>query len=151
LLDLAGEQRRQMRARVVGITGSCGKTSTKDMLGQVLASAMPTVASEKSFNNEIGVPLTLFAIPPETKAAVVEIGSNAPGEVARLARAARPDIAIVTCVAESHLQGLGSVEGVAREKGALVSSLKKGGLAVLNGDDPNVAAMARATIAKKVF
>jgi UDP-N-acetylmuramoyl-tripeptide--D-alanyl-D-alanine ligase len=151
LLDLAGEQRRHTRARVVGITGSCGKTSTKDMLGQVLAAVMPTVASEKSFNNEIGVPLTLFAIRPGTKAAVVEIGSNAPGEVSRLARAVRPDVAIVTCVAESHLQGLGSVEGVAREKAALVSSLRKGGLAVLNGDDPNVAAMAKATIAKKVI
>ena len=148
---LATEHRRKHAAKVVGITGSCGKTSTKDMLGEVLAAAMPTVASPKSFNNDIGVPLTLFAIEPSTRAAVVEIGSNGPGEVERLARIARPDVAIVTCVAESHLQGLGTVEGVAKEKSALVSMLREDGLAILNGDDPNVAAMAKATVARKVF
>lgn len=151
LSALAAEHRRASTAKVVGITGSCGKTTTKDMLGQVLASAMPTVWSPKSFNNDVGVPLTLFGIQANTKAAVVEMGTNGPGEIEALARIAQPDIAIVTCVAESHLQGLGSVEGVAKEKAALISSLRQGGLAILNGDDPNVAAMARATIAKKVF
>ncbi len=151
LLALAAEHRRRATAVVVGITGSCGKTTTKDMLGSVLAATLPVVWSPKSYNNEIGVPLTLFALDAQSRAAVVEIGSNGPGEVARLARVARPDIAIVTCVAESHLQGLGTLAGVAKEKAALVAALRREGLAILNGDDPNVAAMAHATIGERVF
>ena len=135
LLDLAAEHRRRHRAKVIGITGSCGKTSTKEWLGAVLASAMPTVRSPGSYNNQIGVPLTLFSIDPETRAAVVEIGTNAPGEIAQLTAVARPDVGIVTCVAAAHLQGLGSLEGVAREKAALPLGLPEEGLCILNGDE----------------
>lgn len=142
MLQLAGEHRRRHRAKVVGITGSCGKTTTKDWLGAVLAAAMPTVRSPGSFNNQIGVPLTLFMIQPETRAAVVEIGTNAPGEIAQLTAVARPDVAIVTCVAPAHLEGLGSLEGVAREKAALPLGLDESGLCVLNGDDAACRAMA---------
>jgi UDP-N-acetylmuramoyl-tripeptide--D-alanyl-D-alanine ligase len=147
LLGIAAEHRRRHAARVVGITGSCGKTSTKDMLGHVLDAAMPTVRSPQSFNNDIGVPLTLFRIGPDTAAAVVEIGCSGPGEIARLAGAAAPDIAIVTCVAQAHLAGLRTVGGVAEEKSALVASLREDGVAVLNGDDAacrNMAARTRA-------
>lgn len=145
LLDLAAEHRRRHRARVVGITGSCGKTSTKDWLGAVLAAAMPTVRSPASFNNQIGVPLTLFAIEPKTRAAVVEIGTNAPGEIAQLTGVARPDIGIVTCVAPAHLEGLGSLDGVLREKSALPAGLPEDGLCILNGDDASCRAMAELT------
>ncbi len=144
-LDLAAEHRRRHRAKVIGITGSCGKTSTKEWLGAVLAAAMPAVRSPGSYNNQVGVPLTLFAIEPDTRAAVVEIGTNAPGEIAQLAAVARPDVGIVTCVAPAHLEGLGSLEGVAREKAALPASLPEDGLCILNGDDAACRAMASLT------
>ena len=138
--QLAASWRRlHAQARVVGITGSCGKTSTKNMLGRVLSQALPTVFSPKSFNNSIGVPLTLFQISAGTRAAVVEIGTNGPGEIEALARIAQPHLGIVTCIGESHLDGLGSIEGVAREKAMLLRSLSPGGVAVLNGDDPSTA------------
>ena len=148
LLDLAAEHRRRHRAKVLGVTGSCGKTSTKEWLGAVLAQAMPTVRSPGSFNNQIGVPLTLFKIAPDTRAAVVEIGTNAPGEIARLTEVARPDVGIVTCVAPAHLEGLGSLAGVAREKSALPAGLPEDGLCILNGDDAACRAMAAVTRAK---
>jgi UDP-N-acetylmuramoyl-tripeptide--D-alanyl-D-alanine ligase len=151
LLDLAAEHRRRQRARVVGVTGSCGKTSTKEWLGAVLSAAMPTVRSPASFNNQIGVPLTLFAIDAKTRAAVVEIGTNAPGEIALLTQVARPDVGIVTCVAPAHLEGLGSLAGVAREKSALPAGLPQNGLCILNGDDAACRAMAATTSARVEF
>lgn len=151
LLQLAAEHRRRHRAKVIGITGSCGKTSTKEWLGAVLAAAMPTVRSPASFNNQIGVPLTLFAIDPATRAAVVEIGTNAPGEIALLSEVVRPDLGIVTCVAPAHLEGLGSLEGVAREKSALPAALPAEGLCILNGDDAACRAMVATTKAKVEF
>lgn len=136
LLAMAACWRRaHPRARVIGITGSCGKTSTKNMLGRVLATVMPTVRSPHSFNNAVGVPLSLFLINEETRAAVVEVGTSAPGEIEALAAVAQPDIGMITCIAESHLEGLGSLEGVAREKAALLRALPSDGLAILNGDD----------------
>lgn len=148
LLDLAKEHRRRSRAKVVGITGSCGKTSTKEWLGAVLASAMPAVRSPGSYNNQVGVPLTLFQLQDETRAAVVEIGTNAPGEIADLTDVVRPDIGIVTCVAPAHLEGLGSLEGVAREKSCLAQGLPEDGLCILNGDDAACRAMAELTKAR---
>ena len=148
LLDLAREHRRRSRAKVVGITGSCGKTSTKEWLGAVLESAMPAVRSPGSYNNQVGVPLTLFQLREETRAAVVEIGTNAPGEIAQLTDIARPDIGIVTCVAPAHLEGLGSLEGVAREKSCLPQGLPADGVCILNGDDAACREMAAMTKAK---
>lgn len=135
LLQLAAEYRQQHTAKVIGITGSCGKTSTKDMLAQVLGRHMPTVHSPRSYNNHVGVPLTLFQLTPQTEACVVEIGTNAPGEIRRLASVTQPDIGIITRIDESHLMHLGSLEGVAREKADLISALPTTGLAILNGDD----------------
>jgi UDP-N-acetylmuramoyl-tripeptide--D-alanyl-D-alanine ligase len=151
LLELAAEHRRRHAAKVIGITGSCGKTSTKDMLGKVLAAAMPTVSSLRSYNNHIGVPLTLFRIRPETWAVVVEIGSNSPGEVAALTAVSRPDVAIVTCVGQAHLDGFGSLVGVAKEKSCLVSGLRPGGVAILNGDDTSCQEMARSAHVRTVL
>lgn len=148
LLQLAADHRRRHRARVIGITGSCGKTTTKEWLGSVLSAAMPTVRSPASFNNQVGVPLTLFQIRPETRAAVVEIGTSAPGEIEKLTGVARPDVAIVTCVAAAHLTGLGSLEGVAMEKAQLPVGLADTGLCILNGDDAACRAMAAMTRAR---
>lgn len=147
LLDLAGEHRRRQRARVLAITGSCGKTSTKEWLGAALATALPTVRSQGSFNNHVGVPLTLFGIGPETRAAVVEVGTNHPGEIATLCDVVRPEVGIVTCVAPAHLEGLGSLAGVEQEKGCLPASLPEHGLCVLNGDDAACRRMAARTAA----
>ena len=148
LMQIAQDFRRQHSAKVIGITGSCGKTSTKDMLGQVLERVMPTVCSPKSYNNHVGVPLTLFQLRPETRAAVVEMGTNGPGEIQALAEIVQPDIGIITRVDESHLMRLGSLEGVAREKARLVESLEGDGLAILNGDDPSTAFMRESTKAR---
>lgn len=141
LIDLGRSHRERRTARVVGITGSCGKTSTKDMLGFALSGLVPTVFSPKSFNNHIGVPLSLLAIRPETEVAVVEIGTNAPGEIAALTSVAQPDIGILTCVREAHLAGLGTLEGIAAEKASLLRGLRPGGVAIVNGDDPACAAI----------
>jgi UDP-N-acetylmuramoyl-tripeptide--D-alanyl-D-alanine ligase len=142
--DLAAWQRRRLRCRVVAITGSCGKTSVKEMLGQILERRLRGHRAASSFNNFVGVPLTIFASGPDDDYLILELGTSAPGEMRRLAEIASPDIAVVTCVGPTHLEGLGSVEGVANEKEELVRSLGPKGLAVLNFDDPHVAAMAEA-------
>ncbi len=136
LLDLAGWYRRRFDLPLLAITGSNGKTTTKDLLGTVLSSAGETVFSERSFNNFVGVPLTLFRISPSTRFAAVEIGTNAPGEIRTLTDVARPRIGVVTNISPSHLAGLNSVEGIAREKGDLLRGLSRGGTAVINSDDP---------------
>ncbi len=140
LAAIAAEHRTRMAARVVGITGSCGKTSTKDMLAAVVGPHRNTVASPRSFNNDIGVPLSLLAMQPQSEVAVVEIGTSGPGEIAALSAIARPEIGVLTCVSEAHLKGLGSLEGVAREKASLfegvgVAGDPRRGVAVLNIDD----------------
>ena len=136
LAELARWHRSRLPAQVVGITGSCGKTTTKTILQELLSSRLSSVASPASFNNDIGVPLTLFLAQPSTRAVVVEMGTNGPGEIARLCQIAQPSGGILTNVGASHLAGLRSVEGVADEKGALLSSLPADGFCVLNADCP---------------
>lgn len=143
LQALAREHRKAFRGTVVAITGSNGKTTTKDMVHHILAKGARATKSQKSFNNHIGVPLTLLSASPDDDFVVVEVGTNHPGEIARLASIAQASIAVVTNVAESHLEGLGSVEGVAKEKGALVEALPPEGVAVLNVDNEHVRRMAR--------
>jgi UDP-N-acetylmuramoyl-tripeptide--D-alanyl-D-alanine ligase len=126
---------------VVAITGTNGKTSTKDLAAAALGSAMATVSSRRSFNNEIGVPLTLLEMDRTTRAAVVEMGTNAPGEIGRLAALARPSVAIITNIQSGHLAGLGSVEGVLAEKGSLLEGLSGRAVSILNADDPSFAAL----------
>ncbi len=134
LADLARRQRARLKAQVVGITGSCGKTTTKTILHELLSSRLSSVASPHSFNNDIGVPHTLFLADEETETLVVEMGTNGPGEIARLCSIARPTGGILTNVGASHLAGLCSVEGVAEEKGQLLSALPASGFCVLNAD-----------------
>ena len=134
LADLAAWHRSRLDIPVVAVTGSSGKTTTKNILAQLLAASRRVVASPASFNNDIGVPLTLLTADAETDVLVVEIGTNAPGEIAALARVARPTGGIITNIGASHLEGLGSIEGVAREKGALFENVGPEGFCVLNVD-----------------
>ncbi len=131
---LAAFHRRQARARVIAVTGSNGKTTTKEMIHQVLSGRRRGRGAPKSFNNAIGVPLTLLSVAPDDEYVVVEIGSNAPGEVGQLGELASPDIGVITGVAETHLEQLGSLEGVATEKASLIDHVREGGSAVLSAE-----------------
>ncbi|MGR3546216.1 MAG: UDP-N-acetylmuramoylalanyl-D-glutamyl-2,6-diaminopimelate--D-alanyl-D-alanine ligase [Roseovarius sp.] len=134
LEDLGCAARARSQARVVAVTGSVGKTSTKEMLRDVLGHQGRTHAAEASYNNHWGVPLTLARMPVDTQFAVIEIGMNHPGEIAPLARMARPHVAIVTTVAAAHLEAFENVEGIAREKASIFEGLEPGGVALINAD-----------------
>jgi len=150
LAALGTAVRDRSAATVVAVTGSNGKTTTKDLLAAALATTVATVANQASFNNEVGLPLTLTRIDPGTRAVVVEMGARGPGHIAALARLARPSVGVVVNVGESHLGMFGSREAIAKAKGELVESLPPDGTAVLNADDPQVAAMADRTVARVV-
>ena len=132
--DLAAWHRSRTRVPVLGITGSCGKTSTKNIVAELLAPLRRVVASPSSFNNDVGVPHTLLLGDASTEVYVVEIGTNHPGEIASLCRIAKPSAGVITNIGPSHLEGLGSLEGVAREKGDLAAAVPREGFVVLNGD-----------------
>ncbi|QYK40688.1 MAG: UDP-N-acetylmuramoyl-tripeptide--D-alanyl-D-alanine ligase [Paracoccaceae bacterium] len=134
LTALAAASRARSAARVLAITGSVGKTSTKDMARAVLAGQGATHAAEASYNNHWGVPLTLARMPRDAAFAVIEIGMNHPGEIAPLARLAAPHVAIVTTVAPAHLAAFDDVAGIAREKAAIMDGLVPGGTAILPTD-----------------
>jgi UDP-N-acetylmuramoyl-tripeptide--D-alanyl-D-alanine ligase len=134
LSDLACFHRSGLDLPVIGITGSCGKTTTKNILVDLLRPSRKVVGSPNSFNNDIGVPHTLFLADSGSETLVVEMGTNHPGEIAGLCRTARPNGAIITNIGSSHLEGLLSVEGVANEKGALAACLPSKGFCVLNAD-----------------
>jgi UDP-N-acetylmuramoyl-tripeptide--D-alanyl-D-alanine ligase len=144
----AAWHRSRFTIPVVAVTGSNGKTTTKEMIAAVLAVRWRTHRPEKSFNNQWGLPLTLLALAPEHEALVVEIGANQPGEIATLAAIARPTVAVVTTVAAVHTEYFGSLDGVRAEKAALVRAVGAEGHAVLNADDRRVAGMARDTAAR---
>lgn len=150
LRQLGAAARARFGGPVVGITGSVGKTSTKDLLAAALGGAGSVHASPASFNNSIGVPLTLLGATGAERALIAEIGTNAPGEIADLAALARPDVGLVTAVSAAHTAAFGTLEEVAREKSDLVAALSPAGTAVLNGDDDRVAAMAASTEAQVV-
>ncbi|WP_228028756.1 UDP-N-acetylmuramoyl-tripeptide--D-alanyl-D-alanine ligase [Donghicola mangrovi] len=134
LEDLGRAARARTKARVVGVTGSVGKTSTKEMLRTVLSGQGKVHAAEASYNNHWGVPLTLARMPADTDFAVIEIGMNHPGEIAPLSKMARPHAVIVTIVAPAHLEAFESIEGIAREKASITEGLEPKGVAILNGD-----------------
>ena len=136
LEDLGRAARARGRARVVGVTGSVGKTSTKEMLRVVLGGQGRVHAAEASYNNHWGVPLTLARMPREADFAVIEIGMNHPGEIAPLSRMARPDVVVITTVAPAHLEAFDSIEGIAHEKASIIEGLEPGGVAVLPADLP---------------
>ncbi|HET9552501.1 MAG TPA: UDP-N-acetylmuramoyl-tripeptide--D-alanyl-D-alanine ligase, partial [Anaeromyxobacteraceae bacterium] len=122
-----------------------GKTTTREMIAAILATRGPVLKTEGNLNNEVGVPLTLLGLGPEHVAAVVEMGMNHPGEIARLAAIALPQVGVVTNAAAAHLEGLGSVDGVADAKAELYQGLPEGGVAVVNADDPRMAKRAVAS------
>ncbi len=134
--------------RVIGITGSVGKTTVKDLVAGGLAAHLRTHATRASYNNELGVPLTLLGGPDGVEAVVVEMGARFPGDIARLRGLVRPTIGVVTSVGSAHLEHLGGREGVAAEKGSLIEELPESGFAVLNDVDcgPDVRARTHATI-----
>jgi len=131
----AASWRRDFAIPVIGVTGSSGKTTTKQMLAAVCAARGPVLATEGNLNNHIGVPLTLLRLHAEHRTAVIEMGANHAGEIALLAQLARPDIGIVTQAGDAHLEGFGSREGVAHAKGEMFSALGGRGVAVVNRDD----------------
>jgi UDP-N-acetylmuramoyl-tripeptide--D-alanyl-D-alanine ligase len=133
--------------RVVGITGSVGKTSTKDFAHAVLSASLRTASSDKSFNNDQGLPTTILNAPDDTEALVVEMGMRGFGEIARLCSIARPHIGVVTAVAAAHTERVGGLDGVAKAKGELVEALPSSGTAILNADDARVVQMASRTSA----
>lgn len=147
LADLGRAARGRLTGPVVGVTGSVGKTSTKDLLASVLATSYVTAANERSFNNELGLPLTLLGARDDTEAVVVEMGARGVGHIALLCDIARPTVGIVTRVEGVHLELFGDIESVARAKGELIEALPDDGLAVLNNDHPLVVAMADRTSA----
>lgn len=148
---LAAWQRRRAQIPVVAITGSNGKTTTRQMTVHVMARKYKTLATQGNLNNEIGLPLTLFGLRDEHRMAVLELGMNHPGEIDRLGAICRPNLGIITNVGPAHLEFLGSLEGVARAKGELLAHVEPKGCAILNKDDSLVAGMAGQTNCRVVF
>jgi UDP-N-acetylmuramoyl-tripeptide--D-alanyl-D-alanine ligase len=142
LQRLAAFHRRRFAIPVVAVTGSNGKTTTKELVATVLSARRRVLKPTGSYNNQWGVPLTLLALGPEHEAAVLELGMNAFGEIAMLAHLCEPTVGVVTTIAPAHLEGVGSIEGVQKAKGELVEAIPPGGLVVLNADEPLVLALA---------
>ena len=145
LQRLAAARREARPVRVIGITGSVGKTTTKEITAAVLGARYRVLKNEANYNNEIGLPLTLLELNNRHQRAVLEMGMYAPGEIRLLCEIARPHVGIVTNVGPSHLERLGSLEAIAAAKAELVESLPPDGVAILNGDDPAVATMTART------
>jgi UDP-N-acetylmuramoyl-tripeptide--D-alanyl-D-alanine ligase len=136
LARMGGYARARFTGRLAAITGSVGKTTTKEMLRTILAAQAPTHAAVASYNNQWGLPLTLARMPPNATFCVAEIGMNHPGEIEPLARLARPHVAVITTIEKAHIGHLGSMEAIADEKASLLHSLEPGGIAVLPADSP---------------
>ncbi|MGI6097523.1 MAG: UDP-N-acetylmuramoyl-tripeptide--D-alanyl-D-alanine ligase [Dethiobacteria bacterium] len=151
LQDLAAYYRRLHSVKVIGITGSSGKTTTKDLTASVLGSTTEVLKTEGNLNNEIGLPLMLLRLRPEHKVAVLEMGMSGLGEIAFLAMLARPDIGIITNVGEAHIELLGSQEAIASAKGELIEALSTKGTAILNGDDSYLRRMGSSFAGNTIF
>jgi len=151
LQQLAAYWRGKHTPRVVGVTGSVGKTTTKEVIYSVLSQRFRTLKSEGNYNNEIGLPLTLLKLEPSHERVVLEMGMYYLGEIAALAAIARPHVGVVTNVGPTHLERLGTIERIAQAKTELVEALPDDGVAVLNGDDPWVRGMATKTRARVFY
>ncbi len=149
--DIAACHRSKFNLPVVAVTGSAGKTSTKDIIAAALSESKNVLKSQGNHNNEIGLPLTLLDLTPQHQVLVVELGMRGLGQIRELAEIARPDIAVVTNVGQTHIELLGSQENIVAAKRELVESLSDSGTAILNGDDTYVREMASATKARKLF
>ncbi|MBW2460327.1 MAG: UDP-N-acetylmuramoyl-tripeptide--D-alanyl-D-alanine ligase [Deltaproteobacteria bacterium] len=150
--DLAAMHRGRWAGNVIGVTGSAGKTSTKELVAAALEACGAAVSKTRgNLNNLVGVPMTLFCLGDAHDTAVVEMGTSERGEIRRLGEIGRPDIAVVTLVSAAHTEGLGTVDDVAREKASLVDTLPIGGKAVVDGDDPHLVALAEAAAPGRVL
>ena len=134
----ARDYRRRLKAKVIGVTGSAGKTTTKELLKAFLSTLGKTHATEGNFNNHIGVPMTLFQLKHSHEAAVVEMGTSGPDEIRPLSLAAEPDVAVITNIGASHLERLGDLDGVFKEKINITAGLKKNGVLIVNSDDTHL-------------
>jgi len=161
LAGFARAHRDRLRARVIGVTGSVGKTTTKELLRRILGVRSPrsvrgmegsrVTASVKSFNNDLGVPLTILAAGLDSDVIIAEMGANARGEIAALAEIARPDWAVITAIAEAHLEGFGDIDGVVRAKGEILDALPDDGIAFLNRGSPGFADLSRRARGRRVI
>ncbi len=133
---MAQQWRRQHKVAMTAITGSNGKTTTREMTEAILSQQAPTLATQGNYNNHLGVPLTLLRMHAQHRYAVIEMGANHAGEIEMLTRLAEPQVATITCVAEAHLEGFGSLEGVAEAKGEIYRNLPEHGVAILNAEEP---------------
>ncbi len=149
--DLAGARRQAFDGPVVAVTGSSGKTTTKEMLGAILGLTGPGLLTPGNFNNLVGLPQTLFSLGEEHRWAVLEMGMSALGEIARLAEIAQPQIGVITNIGAAHLETLRGLDGVARAKGELFAALPPEGTAVINADDSRVLALPVANGAKRLL
>ncbi|MDO4633421.1 MAG: UDP-N-acetylmuramoyl-tripeptide--D-alanyl-D-alanine ligase [Eubacteriales bacterium] len=149
--DIAEFYRKQLNLKVVGITGSVGKTSTKEIIASVLSEKYQVLKTQKNFNNELGLPLTVFRLREEHEIAVLEMGINHFGEMHRLSKIARPDVAVITNIGECHLEFLGDRDGVLRAKSEIFDFLTKDGTVILNGDDDKLASVKEVHGKKTVF
>src|SRR5690606_464615 len=132
---LARAWRERHAVPLLAVTGSAGKTTVKEMLAAIMAVSRRTLATRGNFNNDIGVPLTLFGLGPEHEVAVIEMGANRPGDIAWLCEIAQHDVGLITLCAPAHLEGFGDVETVARSKGEIITALAPNGVAVINHED----------------
>jgi UDP-N-acetylmuramoyl-tripeptide--D-alanyl-D-alanine ligase len=148
---LAAYHRARFTGPVAAVTGSNGKTTTKEMMAAVLAALGPVLKPEGSFNNQWGLPLTLLRLGPEHRALALELGANTPGEIEALAAISRPTVGVVTVVQGAHTEAFRSLDGVAAEKSALVRAIPKDGVVVLNADDPRVLAMREQSRARVIY
>lgn len=151
LQELANAHRRSLTPSVIGITGTNGKTSTKDMISLVLSRKYNVLKTPGNYNNQIGLPLTLLSLNEDHKVAVIEMGANHPGEISSLCAIAQPDAGVITNVGRGHLEHFGSVEGVAKAKMELIQSLQSAGNGFVNGDDPNLKPFLRMMPEVKTF
>lgn len=148
--DLARQRRRKYRTPVVAITGSNGKTTTKEMIAACLKTTFPVLKTEGNFNNLIGLPLTLLNLTERERVVVLEMGMNVPGEIRRLTEIAEPDVALITNIHPVHLEGMKSIEKIKEEKGELFRRMRQDGSILVNQDDPQVVDLAQTFLGQKI-